>query len=78
MILRKTILFACGMLLMAGSLLAQTDKTGVVDTMYIEPYQIDANNWAINVSLFNDEEIIAISMPMKFSAGETKHNRFDK
>jgi len=70
--LKRTILFTCGILLVAGGLMAQIDETGVIDTMYLEPYQIDANNWGINISLFNDEEIIAISMPIKFAAGETK------
>jgi len=69
---RKIMLFVFGVLLLAGSLFAQTDKAGAVDTMYVEPYQIDAKNWGINVSLFNDEEIIAISMPLTFKAGTTK------
>ena len=70
--LKKVILLFVGMMLAASGSFAQIDKTGVIDTMYVEPYQIDAKNWGVNVSLFNDEEIIAISMPMKFSAGTTK------
>ncbi len=70
--LRKIILFAIGMMLLTGGLYAQVDNAGAIDTMYIEPYQIDAKNWAVNVSLFNDEEIIAISLPVIFSAGTTK------
>ncbi|HHI02061.1 MAG TPA: hypothetical protein ENL22_00900 [candidate division Zixibacteria bacterium] len=70
--LRKIILFALGMMLLTGGLYAQVDNAGAVDTMYLEPYQIDAKNWAVNVSLFNDEEIIAISLPVIFSAGTTK------
>jgi hypothetical protein len=70
--LRKIILFVFGMMLLAGGLYAQVDKAGVLDTMYLEPYQIDAKNWAVNVSLFNDEEIIAISLPIIFSSGKTK------
>ena len=70
--LRKIILFAIGMMLLSGGLYAQIDDNGAIDTMYLEPYQIDAKNWAVNVSLFNDEEIIAISLPVIFSAGKTK------
>jgi len=60
------------MMLLAGGLFAQVDKAGAIDTMYLEPYQIDAKNWAVNVSLFNDEDIIAISLPIIFSSGKTK------
>lgn len=70
--LRKIILFAIGMMLLTGGLYAQVDNAGALDTMYLEPYQIDAKNWAVNVSLFNDEEILAISLPVTFSAGKTK------
>lgn len=55
-----------------GSLAAQTDQFGKVDTLYAEVYQIDAKNWAVNVSLVNDEEIMALSIPFVFSSGKTK------
>lgn len=70
--LRKIILFAIGMMLLSGGLYAQIDDFGAVDTMYLEPYQIDAKNWAVNITLFNDDSIIAISLPVIFSAGKTK------
>jgi hypothetical protein len=68
----KLILSLCFILLIAGSVLAQTDKYGKVDTIYAEPYQIDAKNWGVNVSLYNDEDIIAISLPLKLMSGRTR------
>jgi len=55
-----------------GSVLAQNDKFGKTDTLFAEPYRIDAKNWAVNVTLFNDEEIFALTIPLKFSAGKTQ------
>jgi hypothetical protein len=70
---QKTILLSiCAVLLLVGSAFAQKDDDGAVDTIYAESYRIDDKTWAINVSVFNDEEILAISLPMKFSAGTTK------
>jgi hypothetical protein len=70
---RKPLILAIVLLLViSANLLAQDDKYGKIDTVYAEPYKIDAKNWAINVSMFNDEEIIAISIPLTFSAEKTK------
>lgn len=60
------------LLLISCNTVAQEDEFGKVDTIYAEPYQIDAKNWAVNVSMFNDEEIIAISIPLTYSAGKTR------
>lgn len=61
---------------LAGGLAAQTaqqeDKFGAVDTIIVEPYQINARNWGINVSMVNDEEVVAISVPITFSAGQNR------
>ncbi len=58
---------------LAGGLAAQQeDKFGAMDTIIVEPYQIDARNWGINVSMINDEEIVAISVPVTFSAGQNR------
>jgi hypothetical protein len=72
MSLKNVSLFVMLMLLVAMTVQAQNDKFGAVDTIYIEPYKIDAMNWGVNVSLFNDEEITAISLPMTFRAGTAK------
>jgi len=61
------------LLLISANLSAQVDTLGkAVDTIYAEPYRIDAKNWAINVSMFNDEDILAISIPLTFSAGKNR------
>ena len=65
LVIAISLLFSC-------SLMAQDDKFGAVDTLYLEYYQIDAKNWAVNISLFNDEEIMALSVPITFSSGKTK------
>ena len=59
-------------LLLSANVMAQDDKFGAVDTIYVESYPIDAKNYAVNVSLFNDEEIMALSIPLKFTAGKTR------
>ncbi|UCD18356.1 MAG: hypothetical protein JSV44_05445 [Candidatus Zixiibacteriota bacterium] len=70
---KNPILFACGLLLLfSGNLLAQVDQFGKMDTIYAEPYQIDATNWGINVSLMNDEEIVGISVPLRFTSGKNR------
>ncbi len=48
------------------------DKFGALDTVYAEPYKIDAMHWGVNLSLFNDEEIVALSIPLAFSAGKNR------
>jgi len=58
------------MILFSASLTAQIDKFGIVDTLYAETYQIDDKNWAVNISLVNDEEILALSLPFKFTSGK--------
>ncbi len=68
----KPAIFIIGfLLLLSSALMAQMDTHGKIDTIYIEPYQIDATNWGINVELFNDEEIVGISVPLHFTS-ETK------
>jgi len=61
------------LLLFSASLLAQNDKFGKVDTLYVEPYNIDGNNWGVNVLLVNDEDLIALQIPLTFTAD--KKNR---
>ena len=63
------------LLLFSANLLAQNDKFGKVDTLYVEPYNIDGNNWGVNVLLVNDEDLIALQIPLTFTAD--KKNRVD-
>lgn len=69
---RTTLIIAAMFLLGAVNLAAQDDKFGAVDTVFLEPYKIDALNWGINISMFNDEEIIALSLPLTFSDGKNR------
>jgi len=59
-------------LLMSLPALAQKDEFGKIDTILAESYKIDDTNWAVNVNIYNDEEILAISLPLKLDAGKTK------
>jgi hypothetical protein len=71
---KNSLLLAMAILLLfSASLLAQSDKFGKVDTLYVEPYSIDGKNWGVNVLLVNDEDLIALQIPLTFSAG--KNNR---
>jgi hypothetical protein len=48
------------------------DPFGITDTVYLEPYQINDRNWGVHVSMYNDEEIVALSIPLTFSAGQNR------
>ncbi len=70
---KSALLMVALLVLFSANLMAQTgDIYGAVDTVYAEPYKIDAKHWGINISMFNDEEIIAISVPVTFSAGNNR------
>ncbi len=60
------------LLLMSLPAMAQKDEFGKVDTLLAESYKIDDTDWAVNVTLYNDEEILALSLPLKLDAGKTK------
>jgi len=60
------------LLLMSLPAMAQKDSFGKVDTILAESYKIDDTNWAVNITVFNDEEILALSLPLKLDAGKTK------
>jgi len=73
MSLKKTALLTLGLALIAVfGAFAQTDKLGKIDTLYAEPYQIDEKNWGINISLTNDEDIVGISVPLRFTSGKLR------
>ncbi|MCX6826691.1 MAG: hypothetical protein NTV06_05420 [candidate division Zixibacteria bacterium] len=65
----KLIFFIIALLvLISSNLVAQEDKFGAIDTIYVEPYKIDTQHWGINISMFNDEDIIGICIPLKLKA----------
>jgi hypothetical protein len=48
---------------------AQQDAFGATDTVWAEVSRIDNLNWSINLSYFNDQPIVGMSIPLKMSAG---------
>lgn len=60
------------LLLFSASLTAQQDPFGKIDTIYAEVYNIDNRNWGVNISMVNDEEILALSIPLTFTAEKTR------
>jgi hypothetical protein len=61
------------LLLMSGNLLAQDDKYGEIDTLYAVSYpNEDGKTWTIDVSMFNDDSILALSVPLTLSAGKNR------
>ena len=48
---------------------AQQDAFGATDTVWAEVSRIDSLNWSINLSYFNDQPIVGMSIPLKMSAG---------
>ncbi|HUV29484.1 MAG TPA: hypothetical protein VMY05_00135 [Acidobacteriota bacterium] len=48
---------------------AQQDAFGAIDTVWAEVSRINDDNWSINLSYFNDEPIVGMSIPLKLSAG---------
>jgi len=60
------------LILMSGTVYAQKDAFGKIDTLYAEAYKIDAKNWGVNIWLTNDEDIMALSIPLRFTAEKTR------
>ena len=48
---------------------AQQDAFGAVDTVWVELTKIDSYNWSINLSYFNDQPVVGMSVPLKMTAG---------
>ncbi|UCC43212.1 MAG: hypothetical protein JSU65_08670 [Candidatus Zixiibacteriota bacterium] len=59
----------CLSVLVPGAASSQTDSFGAVDTVWAEVSKIDSLNWSINVSFFNDESVVGMSVPLKMKAG---------
>ncbi len=70
--LNLTIALLSMLLVLPAIGLAQTDSLGVLDTVYAEVSQIDAQNWKVTFSLTNDEDVVGLSIPFKINAGLTR------
>ncbi len=58
--------------LMCGGALAQVDNMGTVDTLTLVVDNYSPNKWVVTANLWNDEEIAAFDIPLKYSAGMAK------
>jgi hypothetical protein len=72
MILLTTSVLCVFLLIVPTSGTAQTDKLNKIDTVIAEIDSIDPFHWTITLSLFNDETIIGISVPLKMNAGSNQ------
>ena len=70
----KTIVLMAIAICIAGGAFAQDDAMGKIDTLTITINNIAAGKWMISASLWNDEEIAAFDIPLKYAAGMTKLN----
>jgi len=60
------------MIIISGTAVAQQDGNGKIDTVTLVSEQISDNQWMVSVYLFNDEDIAALDIPLKYSAGVAK------
>jgi hypothetical protein len=47
---------------------SQTDPFGKIDTVYADVAKIDSNVWTITISYTNDEPVVGLSIPLKYSS----------
>ena len=60
------------LLLISTVVSAQTDNFGVLDTIYADVAKIDDLNWSVTLSYVNDQNVVALALPIKLDAGENK------
>jgi hypothetical protein len=68
----KGILLLTALSALAATAWTQTDRFGKLDTVYADLAMINQYTWSITISYTNDEDIEALSVPLKMSAGMTK------
>ena len=68
-IAKLTALLLCFILFQKTVVLAQSDGFGVQDTLYIDIERVSEKSWLFHVSLTNDEDVEALSVPLKMTAG---------
>ncbi len=67
-----TTVFITGLFLLVGAVSAQQDPIGKIDTVTLVVDNPAPGNWIITASVWNDEEIAAIDIPIKYTAGMAK------
>jgi hypothetical protein len=55
-----------------GAVFSQVDKFGKVDTVYADIAKISDAIWTVTISYTNDESVVALSVPLKLTAGLNK------
>ncbi len=55
--------------IIAAMATAQTDKFGKVDTVYADVAKVNDKLWTVTISYTNDEAVVALSVPLKMTAG---------
>lgn len=58
-----------GLLALAGTALAQEDAIGKTDTVTLVVDSPEPGKWVISASIWNDEDLAAIDIPIKYTAG---------
>ena len=67
-----TAILIVGLCLMTAAVSAQTDPIGKVDTVSLFLENTGKGKWMISVHIWNDEELAAIDIPIKYTAGIAK------
>jgi hypothetical protein len=63
---------AVGLCLTAGVAFAQDDPLGKVDTVSLFVETLADGKWMVSAHVWNDEELAAIDIPLKYTAGVAK------
>jgi len=72
---RRLLLFfimSISLLIFTGGVIAQSDVFDAVDTVTLAVEELEKGKWVIIVSLMNDEELAAIDIPVRYTAGIAK------
>jgi hypothetical protein len=70
----STLILIVGLLLPAGNILAQEDPVGAIDTVTLVIDEMEAGKWMISAHIWNDEELAAFDIPIKYTAGMARLN----
>jgi hypothetical protein len=63
---------AAGLILLTGTAFAQNDPIGKTDTVTLIVDSPAPGTWVISANIWNDEDLAAIDIPIKYTAGITK------
>jgi len=63
---------AFGLLVAAGAVSAQNDPIGKIDTLTLVVEELSPGKWMISAQIWNDEELAAFDIPIKYTAGMAK------